>query len=544
MQKLRKFLLLLTAAAVLLCFSLTTVHLYRENFVFCCGGLHPRDAVQLDLQGAKLSRLEAMDRFTDLQLLDLRGTGLTKAQYDSLTQQLPRCRILWDIPFQGQLLSQDAEVLTLTSLTAEEVDLLDHLPRLLFIDARECEEYELLQLLQQRHPRCAVVYSVTIDDTDWDFRETALTLEDADVRHLQELLPYLPDVASILLTGSLPSPEELGQLQAQFPQIEIRWETRLGSVTLETGQQAADLREAQLDSAAQLEAVLPWYPELARIDLRGSSLQEQEIRALADKFPGITFLFDMTIAGITVSTDAEEIDISGHALENVSQIEEVLPYFPNLKKVVMCGCGIDNETMDALNRRYEDIRFVWSVYMGPILLRTDATWFMPFKWGAQVTTEDLYNLRYCTDMVCIDIGHMEVSSCEWAAYMPDLKYLLMADTQVSDLTPLKDLKNLIYLELFLTQVTDLSPLVGCTALEDINLCYTYGDPRPLLEIKTLQNIWWSGGWGLPTYAHQFRENNPDIRLEYNTLSSTGGGWRELQNYYDMRDLLGMGYMTG
>ena len=303
-------------------------------------------------------------------------------------------------------------------------------------------------------------------------------------------------------------------------------------------------REAQLDSAAQLEAVLPWYPELARIDLRGSSLQEQEIQTLADKFPGITFLFDMTIAGITVSTDAEEIDISGHALENVSQIEEVLPYFPNLKKVVMCGCGIDNETMDALNRRYEDIRFVWSVYMGPILLRTDATWFMPFKWGAQVTTEDLYNLRYCTDMVCIDIGHMAVSSCEWAAYMPNLKYLLMADTQVSDLTPLKDLKKLIYLELFLTQVTDLSPLVGCTALEDINLCYTYGDPRPLLEIKTLQNIWWSGGWGLPTYAHQFRQNNPDIRLEYNTLSSTGGGWRELQNYYDMRDLLGMGYMTG
>ena len=544
MQKMRKFLLLLTALAVLVCFCLAAVHLYRENFVFCCGGLHRRDAEQLDLRGAKLSRLDAMDRFTGLKHLDLRSTGLTKEQYDTVSQQLSECRILWDIPFQGQFLPQNSEILTLTSLTAEDVELLDHLPKLLFIDARECEEYELLRLLQQRHPKCHVVYSVTIEDKDWDFRETAMTLENADADRLLELLPYLPDVASILLTGTLPAPEELAQLQTQFPEIEIRWESDLGGVKLESSTQSVDFRKADLESTAQLEALLAWYPELTHIDLRGGVLESEDILALAAEFPHITFTWDMTIAGVTVSTDAEEIDISGHALDSVEEIEAVLPHFPNLKKVVMCGCGIDNEIMDALNQRYEDIRFVWSVYMGSILLRTDSTYFMPVKWGVQVTTEDLYNLRYCTDMVCIDIGHMEVSSCEWAAYMPNLKYLLMADTQVSDLTPLQDLKNLIYLELFLTRVTDLSPLVGCTALEDLNLCYTYGDPRPLLEIKSLKNIWWSGGWGLSAYGHQFRENNPDIRLEYSTVSSTGGGWRELPNYYDMRDLLGMGYMTG
>ena len=544
MKNLRKLLMALVAAAVVVSFFLASGKLYHENYVFCCGGLHRRDAAQLDLQGAKLSRLDAMERFTDLRLLDLRFTGLTKQQYDDLRSLLPGCKILWDVPFQGQFLPQDSEVLTLSTLTAEDVELLDHLPKLLFIDARECEEYELLQLLQQRHPKCHVIYSVTIDDKDWDFRETAMTLENADAQRLLELLPYLPDIANILLTGSLPAPQELEQLQAQFPQIEIRWETKLGNATLESGQQTANLQEAELDSAAELEELLAWYPELTHIDLRGSSLTDTEIMALADKFPQIFFLWDMCIAGVTVSTDTEEIDISGYPLTSPEEIEDILPYFPNLKKVVICGCGIDNETMDALNRRHADIRFVWSVYMGPILLRTDATYFVPVKWGAQVTTEDLYNLRYCTDMVCIDIGHMAVSSCEWAAFMPDLKYLLMADTQVSDLTPLKDLKNLIYLELFLTRVTDLSPLVGCTALEDINLCYTYGDPRPLLEIKSLNNIWWSGGWGLSAYGPQFRENNPDIRLEYNTLSSTGGGWRELKNYYDMRDLLGMGYMTG
>jgi len=252
----------------------------------------------------------------------------------------------------------------------------------------------------------------------------------------------------------------------------------------------------------------------------------------------------MEIAGIPFPTDAEQIDISGNPVSDLARLEAALPYFPNLKKVVMCGCGIGNEAMDSLNRRYENIRFVWSVDLGGVLLRTDATTFMPVKYGAQVTTGDLYDLRYCTDMVCIDLGHMDVWSCEWAAYMPELKYLLLADTKVSDLTPLTGLKKLIYLELFLTRVTDLSPLVSCTALEDINLCYTYGDPTPLTRMPWLQTIWWSGHWSASSYAHQFRQNNPDIRLEFDTVSSTGSGWRELENYYDMRDLLGVHYMTG
>ena len=208
----------------------------------------------------------------------------------------------------------------------------------------------------------------------------------------------------------------------------------------------------------------------------------------------------------------------------------------------MCGCGVDNETMDALNRKYDNIRFIWSVNLGGALLRTDAEFFMPVKWGVQVDTDDLYDLRYCTDIVCVDIGHMDVYACEWAAFMPNLRYLLMADTKVSDLTPLKDLKNLIYLELFLTQVRDLTPLLGCTALRDINMCYTYADPSALLQMPWVENIWWSGHWAIPGLATQLRQNNPHVRVEYTTVSSTGGGWRELPNYYAMRDELLMFYM--
>ncbi len=544
MQRLRKLLVFLLAAAMVLGFGYISLHTFRETYVIISGTIHRRDAQELDLRGAPLSRIEQAGTLPNLRRLDLRGTGLTVQQYDSLARDLPECEILWDIPFQGRYLSQEAENLILTSLTAEEVELLDHLPRLIYIDARDCEEYELLQQLQQRHPDCVVVYSVTLCGQDWDWDAEELTLENAGMKELKTNLPYLPQVEKILLRGALPPMEELIELQEQHPLIYIGWETELGGATLSNEITRLDLRDTALESREQVEKALAYYPALTEADMRGCNLSDADMMALADTYPDITFLWNMNIAGVSIPTDAAEIDISGNYVEHISEVEQVLPYFPNLKKVVMCGCGIDNETMDAINSRYEDIRFVWSVYMGPVLLRTDSTYFIPVKWGKQVTTEDLYNLRYCVDMVCVDIGHMDVSSCEWAAFMPNLRYLLMADTKVSDISPLSGLKNLIYLELFMTQVRDLSPLVGCTALEDINLCYTYGDPSPLLQMPWLQTIWWSGHWGASAYANQFRQMNPDIKLEFSSGSSTGNGWRELKNYYDMRDLVGMGYMTG
>ena len=542
MGRFRKWLLGFTAAAVALGIALAAFAFASEKFVFLCGGIHRRDTVALDLRGARLSRLEQVSRFPNLRILDLRGTGLTAEEYDLLTELLPNGTILWDVAFQGRFLPTDVQSITVTRLTDEDVAMLDLLPDLLYVDARECQDYPQLLQLQNRHPRCFVRYSVKIGSDNWNCHSQTLLLSDADPRELTEKLAFLPHVQEVTLTGQLPTPEEIASLQAAYPHIPMLARTVLGTAC--PGDSVTAMAPTEDFTAEQLEQALPYFPELSFLDLRGSGIADEDVIALKAQYPGITFLWDMTIAGVPFPTDAEEIDLSGTTVTDLAQLEAALPCFPNLKRVVMCGCGVDNETMDALDKRHENIRFIWSVNLGGVLLRTDATFFMPIKWGAHVTTADLYDLRYCRDIVCVDIGHMDVYSCEWAAFMPNLKYLLMADTKVSDLTPLKNLKNLIYLELFLTQVRDLTPLLGCTALQDINLCYTYAEASPLLEMPWLKNIWWSGHWAAPGLAYQMRQTNPDVRVEYTTTSSTGGGWRELPNYYAMRDLVGMGYMTG
>ena len=240
-------------------------------------------------------------------------------------------------------------------------------------------------------------------------------------------------------------------------------------------------------------------------------------------------------------SDAEEIDLSGMEIESAQWVEERIRDMPKLRKVIMCDCGLGDEEMDALNRRYEDIRFVWTVRMGRISVRTDTNYFAPVVTGDYVTEIDLGPLKYCTDVVAVDLGHMAVRTCDWARNMTKLQYLILADTGITDISPLASCEDLIFLELFLTAVRDYSPLLSCTRLEDLNLCYSYGSAEPVKQMTWLKRLWWDGN---PYETKGLEEYLPDTECNFSSGSSTGGTWRLGQRYKEQRDILGMPYCVG
>ena len=83
----------------------------------------------------------------DAQSISLRGTGASVEHYEALRAALPECEVLWDLPFQGGYLSLDTTELTLTSLTEEEIPLLDYLPDLKLVKAEGCTDYAALMAL-------------------------------------------------------------------------------------------------------------------------------------------------------------------------------------------------------------------------------------------------------------------------------------------------------------------------------------------------------------------------------------------------------------
>ena len=514
----------------------------EKDYVFWNGSLLPRHTESLDISGRKMRNEEAFLRFTNLRQLDARQTGMTSQQYEWFRQELPGCHVLWDVPVQGAYYSQDTGELHVEALTDADAENLRYLNALTLLDVGNWTDYPRILALQKRYPDLTVRYRVEIAGEWWDSDVVSMILKNADSDELMEKLPWFERLESILLTGSIPQQTELQQLQKQFPDVFFLWKMDALGMTLETDMTELDLSGIRLDSVEELRKLLPYFPKLRTVTLDSRGLSRTELIALAKDYPDIFFLFDLTVGDYTLRTDAEEIDISNTPLTDVSSVEEILHCFPNLKKVVMCECGIPSEDMDALNQKYEDIRFVWSVNLAGMLFRTDAVHFTPNRWGISCSDENIYDLRYCTDMVCVDIGHhMKVTNCEWVRFMPNLKYLVLAETSISDLSPLENHENLVFLEIFLSKVKDYSPLVTCRALEDLNLCYTQGDPEPIGKMTWLRRLWWAGCWAGRTYL---ADKLPDTYAEYLSLSSTGRGWREGQHYYDMRDFIGMEYMVG
>lgn len=71
------------------------------------GGLHRRDSAQIDL----------------------RGKSISEERYLRLREQLPDCKIYWDVPIGGAVIDCESTAIVLTSLTEEDVARLAFFPR-------------------------------------------------------------------------------------------------------------------------------------------------------------------------------------------------------------------------------------------------------------------------------------------------------------------------------------------------------------------------------------------------------------------------------
>lgn len=474
-------------------------------------------------------------------VIDLTDHDLTAQEYQDICLQYPDRQILWTVPFQGSRYSADTKTVTVSSLTEADVLALDHLPQLHTVDATHCTDYAALMQLQQRRPECQVLYRVSIGAARCSSQDTEVTLTDASAAALEQALSCLPNLETVTLEGALPSAEELIQLQNTFPDVNFRFTLKVGGQTLSSDTNKIDLSGASV-SFGELEQALPLLSKVTEVNLLDTGLTDNELKELAGSFPEVFFLCTMDFSGKPYRTDSTEIDIT-NCTTTVEEVEALLPFFPNLNWLDMSWCGIPDEEMDALNRRYPDIKILWSMQIGLVTLRTDAIYFFPAAINEMnlPSNEELKKLRYCTDMIAVDIGHSKATECEWVEYMPHLKYLILADTKITDLTPLSSLKELIYLELFSMDLHDYSPLLECTALQDLNISSTYADPEPLTKMTWLHTLMWNFVMEDPVLAEKavlLPEQLPDTNVIIQTWRNIGGLWRHIPNYYVFRDIIG------
>jgi len=86
--------------------------------------------------------------------------------------------------------------------------------------------------------------------------------------------------------------------------------------------------------------------------------------------------------------EAEYVDISGTDVTGID-MDLVIEKLPNLKRLVMTGCGLDNDGYAALQDRHPDIKIVWDIVLSHWTIPTDAVAFSTYK----TTDQEFYMLK-------------------------------------------------------------------------------------------------------------------------------------------------------
>ena len=483
---------------------------------------------------------------------DARGAALSCEEYDEAAARSGFRQIRWSVPIGAERYDSFSEILTLSSLPEDEIGRLAYFPYLSVVDARGCADYAALAAAAAEREDIRFLWTVPCSSGAVDGDAETLDAAGLGAEELERLVALLPRLRTVDLRRASLSAAETDAFAAAHGELKCVYTVPLWGMEI-----PGDTEELRLDAnasgdAEELAAALGRLKKLKKLDLRDCDLTPRQLARVLPLCEGVETDYVIRLYGKVFTADCTEMDLSGIEIDDTDEVETAAALMPKLKKVLMCDCGVSDEEMDALDLRHEDVRYVWRIYFNIYSLRTDATFFCAadvpaLNYDAPVLHDyQLYPIRYCRDMIALDLGHMWIEDLSFLYNMPKLQYLILVGGRFRDITPIGSLQDLKYLEIFQTNPADISPLLNCKKLEQLNMCYCFGfDISPLKEMKQLKRLWYAGLG--PYRGRELQEALPDTQVYCpftDPDGSTGGGWREDEAYYEMRDVFAMYYQPG
>lgn len=548
----RLAIILILAAALLLAGAFFVL---RSTFVRLDGEFVRRDTVELTLSTVDL---DALLRLENPTLLDLRAAALSPEDHDALAAAFPGCRIRWSVPLSSGAYDNESEALSLPSYAPGDAELLRYFPHLKTIGAEGLENWQDLRALEAALPSVELSWTVPLDGEHVFPDVTTLSLSDSiGAQELEAKLVCFPALTEVTVAGNGLSTEEKLAVKTAHPGIHFNWDITYNGKTYKSDESTIDLAGKSVD-LQELLRVAPLFDGISRVDMSGCGFTNDQMLSVMQAFPHAEVLWDFSIYGVNVTSLDEEVDLSGIEISDTAEIENALQFMPKLQKVIMSDCGISDEDMDALNKRHENVRFVWTVYFGKMLndqmysLRTDTDHFISsLHFGYESDRQDLDDetiqpLKYCTDIVALDLGHQRFTNLDFIRDMKKLRYLITADGNVEDISVLAELPELYFAELFLCPIKDFSPLLECENLRHLNICHCWPEDMEVIkQLTQLERLWFMSAALTYQDISELRERLPNTECQLGMQgTATGGTWRYVDAYYEMRDILGAYYMAG
>ena len=544
---------LVICAAALIVLAAAAGFIFSRRYVRLGQQFIPVSAATLDLRGAGISDLSALDRCTELTELDVRENDLSADALDAFRAAHPGCRVLYSVYLNGEPYDSAEESVTLEDLPNDWVNI-RLFENLRSLTVNHCTAPGAMETLRAELPNCEMRYSLCVGGQWFDSDAVELTAAGTvpTAMELLSQLAHFPAVRTVNLPDAVFTIDEQHSLVSAYPNISFFWNVQIGSQTVSNITTELSLAGEDAATLAQLTSALDLLPRLRSVDLTGCTAPVADRLAFVEQHEDLSAGWTVSVEGQEFAWNTEFIDLNNYSIADVAALEAAFAELPKLTQVDMCDTNLSYEQLDALNRKYENIRVVWKVYFGNYYLRTDAEYFIAAAWGENkvyLTNDDIDCWKYCTDLRGLDIGHMNITDLSFLQYMPHMTYLIIAECPITDISPLAQLKELRYLEMFQTNVSDISPLLECTALKALNLAYMNVKQdnawSVLPKLTNLDLLWYPSVPLSSAQRRQLADALPNTTLFlYDGCEPSGGIWRYNPYYYEMRDFFHMYYMPG
>ena len=506
----------------------------REALPDCLILCEAKDEVTRDmvLGGHPLPDAEALARVFDshqaLMLVDLRGTELSQQAVDALRGRFP------DIGF---VYGDGAVALTVGVSSVEEAaDALARVPAPAQVSLTDrVFTPDEFRALAAQFPGLSLKADIALGGRTVSTDATEINLSGVAVDDaLLSDLALFPALTKATL-GEI-QPTEAARLKAALGLEAMGY--RLNGEVIDERTIDVDMRGVPNFEAEELEALLETQPQIKTVRLdTPDEVMMNVVNAYKDR---VHFDFKVQAFGQTFSTTDAFIDFDTMVLEDddVDELMALIARMPDLKAVYMYESALSRESMDRLFDGNPDVFFGWSIRMcRKYEFRTDITAFSTQLGSPQhtYTQKDFWPLRYCKNLQALDLGHNAITDCGFLTNFPHLKFLIIADNALTDITPLASLTELEYLEIFMNyDLKDYSPLSGLP-LKDLNVRCPEGTRNKFsadafMPIRTLERFWATKALFPKDEEERLRAALPDCEISITDSHSTGDGWRE-NGYY-------------
>ncbi len=379
-------------------------------------------------------------------------------------------------------------------MTDQEIAQLDGYSNLKKLDLSGSTCYDAIVEYADAHPQVDVLYAVSLGKTTVTNKDEKIVLvkDSFDFATLSENIKYLPNLKEIMFEDIQLEASQLKKLSDSNPGISLNYSLTLFGKPVDVGVTELDLSAIQPTNVEEVLKKLPLMTALANVKLP-DILDIKDVAKLQYANPNAFFDYTFSLFGKTLTTAESEVEFVKADIgnEGEQQIREALDILDNCERFVLDNCGIDYEILASIRDDYRGkTKVVWRVYYGTKNRYNSMTDDDTLRAVYNVTDDTCGPMKYCEDVVYMDIGHNEdLTDLSFIGYMPKMEVLIASGCAAKELPGFENCKKMVWLELcFCPNLENIESLQGCESLRFVNLSYTNVKTLDTLHDKPLERF--------------------------------------------------------